>query len=830
MLPIYRPDTPGSLLPGLMLLVALALAAAPGRAQDPTRVRIVATLPASGRNGHYAGNRAPLLASPLVKLPVGAVRPQGWLKTQLDLMAGGMSGRLMEISPWCKFENSAWASPTGVGANGWEELPYWLKGFTSLGYVLDNEKLIAEARKWIDAILASQRPDGYFGPESNRATPDLWPNMLALNALRTHYEATADPRVVPFMLRYFRWMQTIPRDKLYPGDWQKIRGGDNLDVIYWLYNQTGEPWLLDLAKLNHERTDDWVKGIMPFGYHGVNFAQGFREPAQYYQQSADPAHLAATERNYETMRGQYGQVPGGMYGADENARPGFTGPRQGAETCAIVEMMYSDEMLTRITGNSVWADRCEDVAFNTLPCAQTPDLEGLHYLTCPNQVQLDRQNKAPMIQNAGDMFSYTPFAQYRCCQHNVAFGWPYFAEHLWMATADNGLAAVLYAPCEVRATVGDGVRVHVVEKTDYPFHDTVAFDVSPERPAAFALVLRVPGWCTAPRLKVNGRSQAVPRDARGWLVIERTWRAGDTLQVQFPMTLTARVWEQNRGTVSVNRGPLTYSLNIGERWEKYGDKPQWPEYQVLPTTAWNYGLVLNPDRPADTVKVARVAQEIAPQPFTPDAAPIVLKARAKKIAGWGLERNGILQEVQPGPIQSPEPTEEIELIPMGCARLRLSAFPRIGDGPDAHAWRPVAAPDVKVQASTCWIYDTVDAVSDGVLPSGSGDQSIPRFTWWDHVGTQEWIQMEFPKARRVSSVGVYWFDDEPGGRCRVPASWRLLWWDGSNWKPLANASTYGVEKDRFNEVTFDPVETAKLRIEVQLKAGASGGILEWRVR
>src|SRR5688500_2394822 len=167
----------------------------------------------------------------------------------------------------------------------------------------------------------------------------------------------------------------------------------------------------------------------------------------------------------------YGQVPGGMFGADENARDRYIGPRQGAETCSMVELMFSHEILLGITGNALWADRCEEIAFNSLPSAMTADLKALHYLTAPNQVQLDRRGKAPMIENGGDMFSYTPYEQYRCCQHNVAFGWPYFAEHLWMATADNGLAATLYAECSVKAKVGDGTEVRIDEKTGYPFGD-----------------------------------------------------------------------------------------------------------------------------------------------------------------------------------------------------------------------------------------------------------------------------------------------------------------------------------------------------------------------
>ena len=168
-------------------------------------------------------------------------------------------------------------------------MPYWLKGYTDLAYVLKDDKHIGAARRWLDAILASQRPDGYFGPEANRATPDLWPNMLALAALRSLHEATGDARVVPFMERYFRWQAQLPEGRFLHESWQHMRGADNLEIILWLYNRTGAQWLLDLAGRNHRCTARWSETIA--SAHGVNFAQGFREPGQFYQRSRDPKHL-----------------------------------------------------------------------------------------------------------------------------------------------------------------------------------------------------------------------------------------------------------------------------------------------------------------------------------------------------------------------------------------------------------------------------------------------------------------------------------------------------------------------------------------------------------
>jgi len=207
-------------------------------------------LPSEGGNRHYVSNRPPLLPSPLIKLPIGSITPKGWLRKQLELEADGFVGHLPELSKFCR-EDSGWL---GGPERGWEEAPYWIKGYGDLGYVLKDERIINEARKWLDAALASQQPDGYFGPPRNREENDLWPNMVVLFALQSLHEATGDERVSPFMTRYFQYEMNVPMDELLPGSWQKVRGGDNLESIYWLYNRTGEKWLLDLAHRMHLRT------------------------------------------------------------------------------------------------------------------------------------------------------------------------------------------------------------------------------------------------------------------------------------------------------------------------------------------------------------------------------------------------------------------------------------------------------------------------------------------------------------------------------------------------------------------------------------------------
>ena len=778
----------------------------------------------------YIGNRSPLAPSPFIKLPIGSITPQGWLRHQLELEAGGMTGHLPEISEWCKFAGNAWAAADGQGHSGWEELPYWLKGFGDLGYVLKDERIIAEARKWIDAVLSSQEPDGWFGPRSLKTSlngkPDLWPHMVMLNVLQSFYEYSGDQRVIPFMLKYHKWLHTQPGENFGNGYWPKIRFGDNIETAYWLYNRNPEEsgWLLDLAKKIHDHMADWSSDVI--NWHNVNISQGFREPGVFYAQAREEKFLGAAERNYQKVMGLYGQFPGGGFGGDENCRPGFTDPRQGFETCGIVEFMHSFEMLTKVSGNPIWSDRCEELAFNSLPAALTPDWKGLHYLTCANQVQLDKNNHAPGVQNGGTMFSYSPLAVYRCCQHNVSHGWPYYAEELWLATPDGGLCASLYAPSEISAKVGDGSTVKIIEATDYPFSDTIVLKLSLPKPVEFALHLRVPRWCERPSVKINGKEHSLKTQPLSYAVVKRQWKDGDSVNLRLPMRLAVRRWEKNHNAASVDYGPLSFSLKIDEKWNRYGKEGAWPEWEVLPASPWNYGLELKGHDPSKAFELVKKVGPLAVNPFRPETAPIELRAKARKIPGWTIDRLGLVGKLQDSPVKSDEPLESVSLIPMGAARLRISSFPVIGKE-GAHEWTPLASSPVS--ASHCFENDSVEAVIDGKEPKSSHDDSLPRFTWWPQRGTAEWIEYDFTKPRQVSAMEIYWFDDTGNGGCRTPQSWRLFHRVGEDWKPMDNASEFGTQLDSYNRVTFQPVETSGLRIEVQLKPGFSGGILQWRI-
>ncbi|WP_353946218.1 beta-L-arabinofuranosidase domain-containing protein [Streptomyces sp. HUAS MG91] len=620
-------------------------------------------------------------ADALTRLPVGSITAHGWLAEQLKIQLAGLCGRYAETSHFLVMDTCGWVHPE---LGGWEELPYWLRGFVPLAIATRDADALATCERWIDAILATQEADGFFGPRALRTSlnggPDFWPFLPLLMALRTYQEYTHDERIVPFLTRFLTFMEA--QDKgAFDSSWVSVRWGDGIDTARWLYERTGDAFLDSLVDKMHRYGADWT-GDLPTP-HNVNIAQGFREPAQYAQwaDGDTDALVRATYRTYEQVLRDYGQFPGGGIAGDENVRPGFGDPRQGFETCGIVEFMASHELLTRLTGDPVWADRCEDLAFNMLPAALDPQGRAIHYVTSANSVDLDNSRKTEgQFQNGFAMQSYLPGVdQYRCCPHNYGMGWPYFTEELWLATPDGGLAAALYAPSEVKTRIGNAT-VTVREETDYPFDETVTLTVSVDKPVAFPLRLRVPGWCDKPRLAVNGRTVKAG-SGPVFAEVRRTWKDGDKVTLRLPQRTTLRTWSGNHDSVSVDHGPLTYSLKIAEKYVRTGGSGTFPEYDVHAASAWNYGLV-----PGSSPELRRRPGPLPANPFTLDGTPLTLAARARRLPEWIADDEHVVAPLQPSPARSRAGVETVTLVPMGAARLRITSFPTAA--PDGHPWTP----------------------------------------------------------------------------------------------------------------------------------------------
>ncbi len=657
-------------------------------AKTATRVTILDRPACIGVNPNYMGNRQPLKPMNFLKLPIGSIQPEGWLRKYLELQRDGLTGHLNEISAWLAKENNAWL--TKGGDHGWEEVPYWLKGYGDLAYILNDPKMISEAKIWIEGALRSQQPDGYFGPVNEKnGKREIWAQMIMLWCLQSYYEYSKDQRVIDLMTNYFKWELSVPDEKFLKDYWENSRGGDNLLSVYWLYNRTGDKFLLELAKKIHRNTADWTRPSALPNWHNVNIAQCFREPATYYMLTGDSTQLQASYNVQELVRRAFGQVPGGMFGADENARIGYIDPRQGVETCGIVEQMASDEIMLCLTGDPMWADHCEDVAFNTFPAAVTADFRALRYITSPNHVVSDSKNHHPGIDNSGPFLSMNPFSS-RCCQHNHAQGWPYYAEHLILATTDGGVATALYAACQATVKVSNGKEIRLHEQTNYPFEETVSFTIESGEDINFPFYLRIPAWTNGATIKVNGKSISVKAEAGKYICLERIWENGDKITLDIPMKLSMRIWQANRNSVSVNYGPLTLSLKIKERyerkdsrttaigdsqWQKGADANAWPTYEIYPDSPWNYALVLDKNNPLKDLKVVRKTISSDKLPFTLENVPLEVKAVGRCIPSWKIDEYDLCGVLPPENAYKGK-KEEITLIPMGAARLRISAFPR----------------------------------------------------------------------------------------------------------------------------------------------------------
>ncbi|MHB0857581.1 MAG: beta-L-arabinofuranosidase domain-containing protein [Anaerolineae bacterium] len=651
-------------------------------------------------------NRPPLAAGALTLLPLGAVLPEGWLRDQVCIQAEGLTGHLEEIWPDVG-PDSGWLGGSG---ESWERGPYYLDGLVPLAYLLGDEALIARAQKWIEWTLASQRPDGFFGPAHNL---DWWPRMVMLKVLTQYQEASGDERVNPFIRRYLAYQHATLAERPLE-TWGAARAADNVLTAYWLYNRTGEAWLLELSEMLFRQSLDWTDLLSAFPYtrpmreyfdvlgymrgvrallaasdcenlptgplhnlavdsagfhkhHVVNVAMGIKHPALLALQSGEARHREASRLGIAALTRYHGQVSG-VFSGDEHLSG--VSPTQGTELCAVVEYLFSLQALLQVDPESVYlADLLEKVAYNALPAPYSPDMGAHQYDQQANQV-LVTVARRDWYNNTDDSNLFGLEPHFGCCTANMHQGWPKLLGSLWMATPEGGLAALVYAPCRVRVALG-GQEVTIVEETDYPFGETVRFSVRCEGEVTFPLRLRIPGWCEGATWQVNG-GEVTSGAAGSSQTLDRAWRDGDTVTLNLPMRVrTSHGYSEG---LVIERGPLVYALRVQEDWRKWAGVEPFADWEIYPASPWNYALELDPTRPEEAFQVEQ--RQVARQPFDSANPPIVLKARARALPDWQLERNSAGAQ-PPSPVTSDEPPVEVELIPYGAAKLRVSLLPYI---------------------------------------------------------------------------------------------------------------------------------------------------------
>lgn len=669
-----------------------------------TCVLAVVTTALRVQAAHYPQNRRPLQETPFVALPLGSVRANGWLLMQLEMQRDGLTGHAEQALEELN-QTSAWL---GGDKDNWERSPYYVKGLIALGYTLDDPQLKERAQKWVDWCLASQTEDGFFGPKQN---DDWWPRIVANYYLRDYCDATNDARVAPFLTKYYRHMlAALPKRPL--KDWARSRAGDEMDTVIWLYNRTGDAFLLEVLDLLRKQAYDWPaimhgNGFQGFGKdfqpkHNVNVPQAFKMPAVAWVRSGDARDRGAIDAGHAHLMHDHGLSVGLQSGTEFLAG---RSPSQGIEFCSIVEQMLSDETIVRILGEGKHADRLEQMAFNGLPAGWSRDLRALRYYTLPNHV-IAKRGQPGFGQSYDNGVVFGPRSGYPCCCFNVHQGWPKFVQNSWAATNDNGLAAIAYAPNTVTAKVGDGegATATIVQETNYPFSEEIRFRVTVSSPTMFPLALRTPAWCTNASIAVNGESFPAPKPG-AFGKINRQWKTGDEVVVTLPMDV--RVQRGVHNSASIHRGPLVYSLRIEDETRVVGQPaPGFDEFEQTPKTPWNYALALDKPITVDSsASAAPVERSVRANPFDPRWTPVRLKATARKLPGWTLAWNGVVAFDPPSsPVRSDEPDEQITLVPFGAQDLRLTDFPVLGlptpllskpiaftfDGDDTAGWSWIA--------------------------------------------------------------------------------------------------------------------------------------------
>jgi len=598
----------------------------------------------------------------------GEITPDGWLKRQLRIQADGLCGHLDSV--WPDIRDSRWI---GGQSEGWERMPYWLDGFIPLAYLLDDKDMKRRAARYVSSILERQAEDGWLCPcpEEERARYDVWAGLLVAKVLVLYADLSGDARVQPALERFFAQLENhLDRYTLH--GWGAARWFEGLIALFWLYERSGEAWLLRVArkleilgfdydKLLCDYKDQEPRRQWTFLTHVVNLSMCLKQGALKSRLTGtDPNAFAATAIN--NLLSFHGMAIGHFSGDECTAGDA---PNRGTELCGVAEAMYSYEHLLSAGGDPQWADRLERLAFNALPAAISTDMWSHQYDQMVNQVRCQALPQEHVVfgTNGPESHLFGLEPNFGCCTANFNQAWPKLALSAFMYGPDE-LASVVLVPCRVRCQMG-GVPVTCSLQTDYPFSGRLRYIVACEGETEFTLSIRIPAFA------VGAMVDGVPVQTGGFHQLRRIWRGTEEVRVELAFDFDFA--NRPRQMACLWRGPLLYSVAIDEKWERreYTDKGverKFPycDYEVLPLSPWNYAFYGKQPRLRENA--------VADAPFNTAAPAIELLTDMVPI-DWPEEHGVCAAEPRARvPLGPPRP---VRMIPYGCAKLRMTEMPVI---------------------------------------------------------------------------------------------------------------------------------------------------------
>ncbi len=617
----------------------------------------------------------------LHRMSLGKIRPEGWLRNQLMIQRHGLTGHVDEI--WEDLgDNSGWLGGSG---EKWERGPYYCDGLVPLAYLLNDKPLIEKAEKWVNWAIESAQENGFFGPADNT---DWWPRFVMMKVLIQYCEATGDQRVIELMTKYFKYRLKMCREKPLT-DWGRARGADEIYSILWLYDRIKEDYLLELAGIVVSQSIDWSDIFNDFPYdkptsaymdwdrivkkeytleekqqqpyfetHIVNVAMGVKHPAIRRQLYGEDNHRIL-KSGIDALQKYHG-VANGMFTGDEHLNG--TAPTQGVELCAVAEYMFSLACSIETYGDVELCDLLEKITFNALPATISADFTAHQYDQQINQVACTVE-KRDWYNNENDSNIFGLEPNFGCCTANMHQAWPKYTEHLWMENDDQkekALYAISYAPCSI-SYENMAIRVD----TEYPFKDYVYISAMGE--GSVDVYLRIPRWCTKPMISRNGQPVNIKAD-NGFVKIDM-FTSGDYIELTLGSAVRVSTWHND--SVAIEHGALLYALPIGYEKKIVVDRGRFSDYELRPTTSWNYAV--NTD---DIIKAEIETSRVAPRPFDDNNPPAKLKVKGYEVKDWGIidaSADDVPQDVHAEELKP----VDIELVPYGCTQLRIAQFPKV---------------------------------------------------------------------------------------------------------------------------------------------------------